>query len=91
MNNPASYLIKSALPLIAVVFLSACVSALTNQIATVVNISEPLLGSISTASVGECILRQGTFVERKALLVTMASSKQSLNYSGRTGNKVNIG
>ena len=63
---------KSILPLMAVAFLSGCVSAPTNYIAPVVDISEPPLGSISTAYVGEYMVRQGTFVEREALRVISA-------------------
>lgn len=50
--------------------LTGCVSAPTNYIAPTIEISEPPLGSTSTVYVGEYMVRQGTYVEREAILVT---------------------
>lgn len=52
------------LPMIALV---GCVTPLTNYQATVKNISEPPIGSVNVANLGDKLLTQGNMVEREAL------------------------
>lgn len=58
--------------------LTGCVSVPENYTPTMVEISEPPIGSINTVSVGDYMVRQGTYVEREAIRVTQAG--KSLAY-----------
>lgn len=75
---------KVLLAFFAVVLVSGCTSTKYNYMPKVKNISEPSIGSVNTAYVGDSLLKQGVMSEFEGLKVT-APAKVSWAYTITAG------
>ncbi|QXX82961.1 lipoprotein [Providencia sp. R33] len=75
---------KVILAFIAVVLVSGCTSTKYNYMPKVKNISEPPIGSVNTAYVGDSLLKQGIMSEYEGIKVT-APARVSWTYTITSG------